>query len=1222
VCASRCAVRVASETRRPSVYLTLRAAPCSIRPTSALESEQGSRECVSKLDGEQQVVINDRSFTFDNVFEPIDSQERIFATEVHPLLQKCLNGFNGTILAYGQTGSGKTYTMGTEYRLTMSENERGVVPRAAAHLFATIHDRCERWKRLTNETPAWSVNVSLVELYQDTLLDLLSPGQKVDVRLLDSDTSVRVSMPGLSGVSVTSEVELLETLQRGLLHRVVESHNLNAVSSRSHAIFVVQVNLPRDPDEVMSSHASVSAPNANHPAVSETASETPLASETSLAGDSAVAMSTAFDAKQLVPADYMVMSKIQFVDLAGSERPKRTGAVGKRFKEGVNINRHLLNLGAVIAALSEKRARSAHIPYRSSKLTMILRDSLGGNSRTVMIACVSPAHTNFDETLSTLKYASRARFIKNRVTVNAGDVQLEIANLRRRVRELQMLVTQLQAARPALEFDGGDGIESQALRRENDHLRSENEALRAKLSRIEVEHGSLQKQSDQLRVERDQLRMGDAPVAETKVVLQEYVLQINSLREKLAQASARARRRRQRKLDAAVPAVHSVSAADELDVTVSRPRSQSSVDHTSTSFEGTAGKEKCGQGPSTLEQSESSQSTSEVRSGDREHQRRNSDPSVLASSLIKPLPGESPASVEAAAILLPPPLRMSDALESGRDEDNASLRTSTVSFSSVVATVSESVVTPGEDASRRLDAQSMGSGDGAVAEGGNALVAESSKENEIDAPLAEGAADDLLGDDSLTDDDDDDNDDADDTDEDGNSDGNDGEGEGDELVGSAGSQLATLDSSSERDPPMRTSEAKGTVLSRQRSGLGSKLQPAEKSRTSRMELEQLEHFIEAQEETLRTLRVQCDVMQTNYSTMKAGFERHVMQLEAENRRLREVADATARRSGNNKVDPEEEKRRAENERQLQQAREKLRRWEQAAQSAKEAQLRFEKEIKGMKEQRMQLLQRIKQEEREHESDRQKMARRLAQLETKNQKWESDYGRLSSEASALRVKLGLLSAPIGLRTSGGAAASSTRRGAAMDTDAARIAEKRNLLETIAPMLVDARLRKMELTKFERRRKRLEIRKQKVEAMQEERRKAREGMVNGPEGDESKREQEMLIQSELDELEGIDEEIEFVDGEIASLKSEERIRLQTRDASAQLGEIIRSCTALESRRLLEQIMDVLIDAQAAIRLQAARGQELDRKASTLQQALNDVVGAWQACPCVCDGVCYGV
>lgn len=130
-------------------------------------------------------------------------------------------------------------------------------------------------------------------------------------------------------------------------------------------------------------------------------------------------------------------AKFHFVDLAGSERAKRTGATGSTLKEGISINQGLLALGNVIAALTDETRKGAHVPYRNSKLTRILQDSLGGNSRTSMIACVSPAEFNFDETLNTLKYASRARNIKNKPIVNRDPNSALIAQLRQQVYELQ-----------------------------------------------------------------------------------------------------------------------------------------------------------------------------------------------------------------------------------------------------------------------------------------------------------------------------------------------------------------------------------------------------------------------------------------------------------------------------------------------------------------------------------------------------------------------------------------------------------------------------------------------------------------------------------------------------------------------------------------------------------------------------------------------------------------
>lgn len=274
---------------------------------------------------------------------------------------------------------------------SLSDDEVGVIPRATEHVFALISQ-----KRALNPNTEFYLRVQFLELYGETLRDLLDPvgtahGKAVTIRDGPNDT---LQIVGATEETVKSPSDMLALLERGSLCRTTGSTDMNAHSSRSHAIFTV----------VLEQHLKPDAESAD--------------------GDE---------------TEYR-MAKFHFVDLAGSERAKRTGATGQRMKEGININMGLLALGNVISALGAEEntgGATKFVPYRDSKLTRMLQDSLGGNSRTLMIACVSPADINFEESLNALRYANRARNIKNRAVINRDPATSQIAALKAQVSELK-----------------------------------------------------------------------------------------------------------------------------------------------------------------------------------------------------------------------------------------------------------------------------------------------------------------------------------------------------------------------------------------------------------------------------------------------------------------------------------------------------------------------------------------------------------------------------------------------------------------------------------------------------------------------------------------------------------------------------------------------------------------------------------------------------------------
>ncbi|ORZ11891.1 hypothetical protein BCR42DRAFT_420830, partial [Absidia repens] len=409
-----------------------------VRPLTTKEQYSNCNECLSFIPDEPQVLIGtDKSFTYDYVFDTKSSQSSVYSTAIAPLLHKFMDGFNATVLAYGQTGAGKTFSMGTGLDNTKDKENQGIVPRCILELFHVLQERAEN-----EDGYSYEVLVSFLELHNEDLIDLLNPPamQKRNSRngqssSPTSEVSIREDIAGniyWTGVKEErcySPEELLGLLEKGSLCRTTGSTEMNTVSSRSHAMFTVTLK-------------------------QQCLEETEV------------------DDTKKVPK--CLNSKFHFVDLAGSERLKRTNAEGDRAKEGIAINAGLLALGNVISALGDETRRAAHIPYRDSKLTRLLQDSLGGNSQTLMMACVSPSDSNFGETLNTLRYANRARNIKNRVTVNqdfAGN-SLEVNQLRSLVGRLRMEIAALRSNGMMVSANSTTADdESQLLRKEIVRLR-------------------------------------------------------------------------------------------------------------------------------------------------------------------------------------------------------------------------------------------------------------------------------------------------------------------------------------------------------------------------------------------------------------------------------------------------------------------------------------------------------------------------------------------------------------------------------------------------------------------------------------------------------------------------------------------------------------------------------------------------------------------------------
>ncbi|KXZ43975.1 hypothetical protein GPECTOR_76g796 [Gonium pectorale] len=416
------------------------------------------------------ITSGQHTFTYDHVFgEGGTAPDLLYSTCIAPLVDGLFKGYNATVLAYGQTGSGKTFTMGSEYK--PSGRCRGVIPDA----INDIYNRIESAK-----DAAITVRVSFVEIHKEEIKDLLLPpgnGPRPAVTIRETPNG-DVALYGAVEREVRTREEMAEVLEMGTLCRSTASTSMNNRSSRSHAIFSIMLEQRRQVQ------ASAATPN------TDTASMQ--------GGDEDGDEDEEVGGEEVEGVEDYLGAKMHLVDLAGSERAKRTKAEGARLREGIHINRGLLALGNVINAIVDNHK---HVPYRDSKLTRLLQDSLGGNSRTVMIACVSPADSNFEESLNTLRYADRARHIKNKPTVNRDPVAAQIAVLRNTIAQLRSENVSLKRALAASGSEGAGGLLSTSA---GERLGAS--ALEAVVERLTQENSSLDGDNMRLRMEMDDLR--------------------------------------------------------------------------------------------------------------------------------------------------------------------------------------------------------------------------------------------------------------------------------------------------------------------------------------------------------------------------------------------------------------------------------------------------------------------------------------------------------------------------------------------------------------------------------------------------------------------------------------------------------------------------------------------------------------------------------------------
>eukprot|EP00697_Spironema_sp_BW2_P012623 gnl/Spiro4/29223_TR14293_c0_g1_i1.p1 gnl/Spiro4/29223_TR14293_c0_g1~~gnl/Spiro4/29223_TR14293_c0_g1_i1.p1 ORF type:complete len:657 (+),score=-29.84 gnl/Spiro4/29223_TR14293_c0_g1_i1:112-1971(+) len=355
-----------------------------VRPMNSMEQARGDENCIKIVnDTSCQVSIKGqiKHFTFNMCLPERTNQTEAFnRCGVSQLIDSALDGYSATILAYGQTGSGKTYTMsGVEEKLGrdvyISDDTEGIIPRAFRYM----------WSNMIKRQDQFYVKASFMEIYNEQVRDILNPVSGI----LHTRWNVKNGffVEDLMVVECSNVDDLVAVLHEGMKNRRTGSHELNKDSSRSHSILTVYI-------------------------ISESMSQ------------------------QGQPV--RKYGKISFVDLAGSERLKESKSHGDMIKETGNINRSLFVLGKVISGLSDKKSKQPYIPYRDSKLTMLLMDSLGGTSKSLMIACISPSYVYLEETLSTLNYATRTMNIKNKPVIQMDPKEQIIFNLNRENELLRM----------------------------------------------------------------------------------------------------------------------------------------------------------------------------------------------------------------------------------------------------------------------------------------------------------------------------------------------------------------------------------------------------------------------------------------------------------------------------------------------------------------------------------------------------------------------------------------------------------------------------------------------------------------------------------------------------------------------------------------------------------------------------------------------------------------
>nr|CAD2178202.1 unnamed protein product [Meloidogyne enterolobii] len=414
------------------------------RPLSSSEQAQGHNCCVNvdsksgiiELTNPQCPDEPAKCFSFDSAFDLNSKQLDVYDEAVRPIVDSVLQGFNGTVFAYGQTGTGKTYTMEGPSGIgkNIASDQRGVIPNSIDQIFQHIAQSPPSLQYL--------VRASFLEIYQEEIRDLLDKSGGTGKRLeLKERPDVGVYVRDLSSFVTQSVEEIEHVLKVGHSNRSVGRTNMNEHSSRSHAILVLTVE------------SSEIGPDGQ---------------------------------------PHIRVGRLNLVDLAGSERQSKTGSEGQRFREATKINLSLSALGNVIAALTDQQ--SSHIPYRDSKLTRLLQDSLGGNSKTVMIANIGPASYNYEETLSTLRYSSRAKQIQNKPIINEDPKDALLREFQEEIARLKTLLEQKGTKRRQSRHNNNDLILQNGSKMDTSTDLAEKEAegiYREKQAKLEMERQRL-----------------------------------------------------------------------------------------------------------------------------------------------------------------------------------------------------------------------------------------------------------------------------------------------------------------------------------------------------------------------------------------------------------------------------------------------------------------------------------------------------------------------------------------------------------------------------------------------------------------------------------------------------------------------------------------------------------------------------------------------------------
>ncbi len=361
-------------------------------------------------------------FTFDSVFDLDSTQIDVYNITAKQAVNSVLEGYNSTIFCYGQTGTGKTYTM-EGFTYSAQNEQRGIIQRTIEDIFTYI-------EHTSNQDTKFIIRASYLQIYNESISDLLKPEKKNLQIREDKKKGIYVDL--LSEWAVRTPVDLYALLKRGASYRTTAATLMNDVSSRSHAVFVITVEQMKTENIKGQTHTQIK------------------------------------------------VGKLNLVDLAGSERIRVTGATGQQLEESKKINKSLSCLGNVINALTEQKGKIHHVPYRDSKLTRLLEDSLGGNCKTTMLAMISPAHESFSESLSTLHFAQRAKKIKNRPVINEDlnnralirQYETELRNLRN---ELEQKNKMLQSNELVMQLQEE---KEQALQDKNEAIRELEKASR------------------------------------------------------------------------------------------------------------------------------------------------------------------------------------------------------------------------------------------------------------------------------------------------------------------------------------------------------------------------------------------------------------------------------------------------------------------------------------------------------------------------------------------------------------------------------------------------------------------------------------------------------------------------------------------------------------------------------------------------------------------------